>query len=74
MIALDDEMEQLTTLTYETTGRVARITLNRPARGYGITAAMPVELTACVERANLDRSVHVIALSGNGKGFCGGYD
>jgi enoyl-CoA hydratase len=67
-------MEQLTTLTYETAGRIARITLNRPARGNGITAAMPVELAACVERANLDRRVHVIALSGNGKGFCGGYD
>ncbi|MDX6696033.1 MAG: enoyl-CoA hydratase [Blastocatellia bacterium] len=67
-------MDELTTLTYETTGRIARITLNRPARGNGITAAMPAELTACVERANLDRSVHVIALAGNGKGFCGGYD
>ncbi len=67
-------MEKLTTLTYETTGRIARITLNRPERGNGITAMMPLELTACVERANLDASVHVIALSGNGKGFCGGYD
>jgi enoyl-CoA hydratase len=27
-----------------------------------------------VERADLDPGVHVIALSGNGKGFCGGYD
>src|SRR4051812_22499314 len=35
---------------------------------------MPRELAACVERANLDPEVHVIALSGNGKGFCGGYD
>jgi enoyl-CoA hydratase len=35
---------------------------------------MPAEITSCVERANLDRDVHVIALSGNGKGFCGGYD
>jgi enoyl-CoA hydratase len=67
-------MEKLTTLTYEATGRIARITLNRPERGNGITAAMPVELAACVERANLDPSIHVIALSGNGKGFCGGYD
>ncbi|HUH00809.1 MAG TPA: crotonase/enoyl-CoA hydratase family protein [Kofleriaceae bacterium] len=62
------------TLTYEITGRVARITLNRPSRGNGITFEMPRELAACVERANLDPSVHVIALSGNGKGFCGGYD
>jgi enoyl-CoA hydratase len=35
---------------------------------------MPVELAACVERANLDPAVHVIALAGNGSGFCGGYD
>ncbi len=63
-----------TTLTYETEGRIARITLNRPERGNGITLEMPRELADCVERANLDPGVHVIALAGNGKGFCGGYD
>lgn len=61
-------------MTYEVTGKIARITLNRPQRGNGITMAMPRELAACVERANLDPTVHVIALSGNGSGFCGGYD
>jgi enoyl-CoA hydratase len=35
---------------------------------------MPPELADCVERANLDPEVHVIALAGNGSGFCGGYD
>ncbi len=64
----------LTTLTYETGDRVARITLNRPERGNGIVPRMPAELAACVERANLDPEVHVIALAGNGTGFCGGYD
>lgn len=67
-------MSGLKTMTYEVDGRIARITLNRPARGNGITLEMPVELAACVERADLDPNVHVIALSGNGKGFCGGYD
>ena len=67
-------MEALSTMTYETTGRIARITLNRPQRGNGITFAMPRELAIAVERANLDPQVHVIALAGNGKGFCGGYD
>lgn len=67
-------METLDTLTYARDGRIARITLNRPARGNGITLAMPRELAACVERANLDPAVHVIALAGNGSGFCGGYD
>ena len=64
----------LETLTYEVDGRVARITLDRPERGNGITLAMPRELADCVERADLDPSVHVIALAGNGRGFCGGYD
>lgn len=67
-------MDTLKTLTYEVTGKIARITLNRPERGNGITLEMPAELAACVERANLDPTVHVIALAGNGKGFCGGYD
>ena len=62
------------TLTFAVTGRIARITLNRPERGNGITLDMPREVAECVERANLDPSVHVIALAGNGKGFCGGYD
>jgi enoyl-CoA hydratase len=62
------------TQTYSVTGRIARITLDRPLRGNGITLEMPRELAENVERANLDPGVHVIALSGNGKGFCGGYD
>jgi enoyl-CoA hydratase len=62
------------TLTYEVDGAVARITLDRPERGNGITLEMPRELAAAVEQADLDPAVHVIALSGNGKGFCGGYD
>ncbi len=62
------------TLTYEVEGRVARITLDRPQRGNGITPRMPVELAECVERANLDPEVHAIALAGHGSGFCGGYD
>ncbi|HXE45327.1 MAG TPA: crotonase/enoyl-CoA hydratase family protein [Conexibacter sp.] len=63
-----------TTMTYEVTDRVARITLNRPERGNGLTPTLIGELAACVERADLDPAVHVILLSGNGKGFCGGYD
>ena len=42
-------MEKLETLTYEVTGAVARITLDRPERGNGITLEMPRELAACVD-------------------------
>ncbi len=62
-------MDKLETLTYEVDGPIARVTLDRPERGNGITLEMPRELTECVERANLDPSVHVIALAGNGSGL-----
>jgi enoyl-CoA hydratase len=67
-------MTPLETLTYSVSDRVARITLNRPERGNGITRRLVCELEQCVEQADLDPAVHAIALAGNGKGFCGGYD
>lgn len=65
---------ELSTMTYEVTGRVARITFNRPEKGNAIIAATPVELAACVEQADLDPGVHVILVSGRGDGFCAGFD
>jgi len=67
-------MSTYETIDYEVTGRIARITLNRPHRGNGLTPQLVKELVASVEQADLDPSVHVILLAGNGKGFCGGYD
>ena len=67
-------MSEPETMSYVVTGRVARITLDRPERGNGINRRLLSELKRCVEHANLDPGVHVILLSGNGKGFCGGYD
>lgn len=59
---------------YAVDGRVARITLNRPERGNGLTRSLIDELARYVEHADLDPAVHVILLAGNGSGFCGGYD
>ncbi len=67
-------MDEPRTLNYDVTGRIARITLNRPERGNGLTPTLISELAACVERADLDPGVHVLLLAGKGKGFCGGYD
>jgi enoyl-CoA hydratase len=67
-------MSEPRTIRYEVTGRIARITLDRPHRGNGITPQLVTELAACVERADLDPAVHVLALAGSGPGFCGGYD
>ncbi|UJA20877.1 crotonase/enoyl-CoA hydratase family protein [Thermoleophilia bacterium SCSIO 60948] len=62
------------TLRLEVADRVARITLDRPERGNGLTPTLLAELAAAVEHADLDPTVHVILLAGAGKGFCGGYD
>jgi enoyl-CoA hydratase len=61
-------------IEYDVDGRVARLTLNRPDRGNGLTRGLITTLERLVERADLDPAVHVLLLSGNGKGFCGGYD
>jgi enoyl-CoA hydratase len=67
-------MSALATMSYEVTERIARITLQRPARGNAITPRLVSELQRCVEQADLDPAVHAIVLAGSGKGFCGGYD
>ncbi|HEY4894778.1 MAG TPA: crotonase/enoyl-CoA hydratase family protein [Solirubrobacteraceae bacterium] len=67
-------MSEPPVVRYEAAERVARITLDRPERGNGITPRLVSELVGCVERADLDPDVHVLLLSGNGPGFCGGYD
>ncbi len=68
------DFDNLQTMTYEVTDRVARITFNRPEKGNAIIADTPLELSALVERADLDRNVHVILVSGRGAGFCAGFD
>ncbi|MGB0971817.1 MAG: crotonase/enoyl-CoA hydratase family protein [Mycobacterium sp.] len=68
------DFDNLQTMTYEVTDRVARITFNRPEKGNAIIADTPLELSALVERADLDPNVHVILVSGRGAGFCAGFD
>ena len=62
------DFDDLKTMTYEVTDRVARITFNRPEKGNAIVADTPLELSALVERADLDPNVHVILVSGAARG------
>ncbi len=59
---------------YEKDGRIGRISLNRPDVMNAIDDDLPGELEQAVLQANSDPNVHVIVLSGAGKGFCAGYD
>ncbi len=64
----------MTDVLYEVSGPLARLTLNRPERGNGLTRPLLEKLEALVERADLDPAVRVLVLAGAGNGFCGGYD
>ncbi|OUR75317.1 enoyl-CoA hydratase [Alphaproteobacteria bacterium 46_93_T64] len=59
---------------YESDGRIARITLNRPKALNAINEEMPRAIRQAIERANDDDDVHVIILQGAGRAFCSGYD
>ena len=59
---------------YESKERVATITLNRPERFNAISETMPDDIAMAFGHANNDDSVHVVVLTGAGRGFCGGYD
>ena len=64
----------MSTIHYERTGRIARITLNRPDVMNAINDELPVDLAEAVARADADPEVHVMVLSGAGDAFCAGYD
>ncbi|MEO0390946.1 MAG: crotonase/enoyl-CoA hydratase family protein [Pseudomonadota bacterium] len=64
----------MTKVLYEKTGRIARITLNRPEVLNAIDDEVPILLAEAVARADADPGVHVMILTGAGDAFCAGYD
>ena len=61
-------------VSYETSGRKATITLDRPERYNAIDDDMPGALRAAVERADDDDDIHVIVVTGADEAFCSCYD
>ena len=61
-------------LDYAVSDHVATITLNRPERMNTISREMLDELTQTLVRANQDKDVRVIVLTGTGRAFCAGLD
>jgi len=63
------------TVLYEQTGRVIRITLNRPDKRNALNAQMLEELDAAFDRADADLDACVVILRGAGdRAFCAGAD
>lgn len=65
---------QYTQILYETVGRVARITLNRPDLRNPIGRIAVEELDDAFAQASADDDVGVIVLNANGPHFSGGHD
>jgi enoyl-CoA hydratase/carnithine racemase len=62
------------TLQYEKSGRIARITLNRPEALNAVNPAMARDLDEVFEVFDHDDDVWLAILSGNGRCFCAGAD
>ena len=61
-------------ILYETRGEVAVITLDRPDKLNAWTPSMAEEQASAIARANEDRAVGAIVMTGAGRGFCAGAD
>jgi enoyl-CoA hydratase/carnithine racemase len=61
-------------LLYDVDDSIATITLNRPDRMNALTHELEAELHRAFDRADRDRAVRVIILTGSGRAFCSGYD
>ncbi|OBF96287.1 enoyl-CoA hydratase [Mycobacterium sp. 852002-51152_SCH6134967] len=66
-------MTEYETLTFEQTGAIARITLNRPDAANGMNGTMTRELAAAAKRCDTD-ATKVVVLTGSGRFFCAGGD
>lgn len=62
------------TLLYEVADRIATITLNRAAKLNAYTPQMGHEIVEAMRRADGDRSVRAVILTGAGRAFCAGAD
>src|SRR6266508_3765686 len=61
-------------IIYSVEESIATITLNRPERMNALTHELEAELHRTFDRADADRTVRVIILTGAGRAFCAGYD
>jgi enoyl-CoA hydratase/carnithine racemase len=61
-------------ILYEQRDDVVLLTLNRPERLNAWTPHMAGELADAIERANAERAVGAIVMTGAGRGFCAGAD
>ena len=62
------------TVLFETRGAVALLTLNRPEALNSFTRQMHHDLWAALDRAEADKTLRALVITGAGRGFCAGAD
>jgi len=67
-------MDTNRSVVLETSGGVARVTLNRPDKLNSFTRAMHADLRDALDVIESDASIRAVILSGAGRGFCAGQD
>ena len=61
-------------ISFETEGPIAVVTLNRPQRRNALSLELMSELIACFNEIGRDRSLRAVILAAAGKVFCSGHD
>jgi enoyl-CoA hydratase/carnithine racemase len=59
---------------YESDGRIATITLNRPENRNSMTPDVMERFRACVARARAEAELRCVVITGSGRSFCAGAD
>lgn len=61
-------------LDYQTSDRIATVTLNRPEKLNALSVPLQHELVSALREAEADAGVRVVVIRGAGRAFCAGYD
>ncbi len=69
-----EHSNEFETITYEVTGRVGRLHFNRPEGANAVNPAFAADLRKVMLDINYDDQVKAVAVTAEGKVFCGGGD
>ena len=73
-LARDGETPGTDIVRLEQEGRIATLTLNRPAQRNALSLAMIAALHEAVDQLSNDSSVHAVIVAAEGPAFCAGHD
>ena len=67
-------MSESSSVLYDVKDNIATITLNRPSSLNAMTSELMKNLMGALAKVEADKSIRVVVITGNGRGFCAGAD